>query len=37
MSKVYFTKDLSQEGLIKIYQALNPNIRRKNRSKNSFW
>lgn len=26
MSKVYFTKDLSQEGLIKIYQALNPKL-----------
>ena len=26
MSKVYFTKDLSQEGLIKIYQALNSKL-----------
>lgn len=28
-SKVYFTKDISEEGLIKIYEALNQNLKGK--------
>ena len=28
-SKVYFTKDISEKGLIKIYEALNRNLKRK--------
>lgn len=28
-SKVYFTKDISEKGLIKIYEALNRNLKGK--------